>query len=224
MSSSTSSIQALPLTEEQVAEYLKTHPEFFDNRDALLEQLRLPHHVSGAVSLIERQVRVLRTKNEQLERKFFSLVKAAKANETLSSRMHQLALALMSATQLSEVIKTAEGTLTQAFQADSALVALFDDNNRQETLDLFADAYASQRPVCGTLTQKQQAFLFGDNSETIQSAVLVPLSDQETPIGYLALGSHDANRFHAGMGTLFLGYLGELITAAVVAHQDTPTS
>lgn len=223
MSSQTSSAQPLPLTEEQVAEYLRTHPEFFDNRHALLEQLRLPHHVSGAVSLIERQIRVLRTKNHQLERKFLSLVKAAKANETLSSRMHQLAIALVSAGGLEEVIHTAESTLTQAFQADSARVKLLDDENREETLDLFSDAYASNRPVCGTLTEKQKTFVFGTEVSNIQSAVLVPLSHGQ-PEGYLALGSHDANRFHAGMGTLFLGYLGELVTAAILAHQDTSTS
>ena len=224
MSSQTSSIAPPDITEDQVVEYLRTHPEFFENRDALLEHLRLPHHVSGAVSLIERQVRVLRTKNHQLERKFLSLVKAAKANETLSSRMHQLATALISATNLDEVISTAEETLTQAFKADKALVRLISEQTAEQSNELFKDAYDSHRPVCGTLTAKQQEFLFGDDVKQIQSAVFVALSQHDQAVGYLALGSHDANRFHAGMGTLFLGYLGELVTAAVITHQDNPDS
>lgn len=223
MNTQTSSMPDLSINEDLVAEYLRTHPDFFENRETLLEQMRLPHHVSGAVSLIERQVRVLRTKNHQLERKFLSLVKAAKANETLSSRMHQLALALIAASSQEEVVSTAEETLTQAFKADSAMVKLLDDDSREQTLTLFGDAYTAGRPVCGTLTPKQQQFLFADKTETINSAVFVPLF-QQSAIGYLALGSHDATRFHAGMGTLFLGYLGELVTAAVLTHQTPDES
>ena len=44
---------------EQVAEFLNSHPDFFDDQAELLSQLRLPHPSGTAVSLIERQIQVL---------------------------------------------------------------------------------------------------------------------------------------------------------------------
>ena len=43
---------------------------------------------------------------------------------------------------------------------------------------------------------------------------MVPLGT-ETCIGFLAIGSTDANRFHPGMSIDFLGRLGELVSEAL---------
>lgn len=227
MSSQTSTLPTTSLSEEDVENYLRSHPSFFEEREALLEQMRLPHHASGAVSLVERQIRVLRKKNQESEQQLSNLIKAAQANETLSSRMHQLALALLSANDLNDVLSLAKTQMIQAFKADKAIVKLLDDKSelnpypsadRTECLSLFEEAYKSNRAVCGRLTPRQQDYLFEDDTHKILSSVFVPLS-HHTPLGYLVLGSHDPNRFHAGMGTLFLGYLGELVTHAIIAHQ-----
>jgi hypothetical protein len=59
------------LAEEQIAEYLSTHPEFFERHGSVLARLKLPHHQRGtaAISLVERQVLVLREKHAALEKK-----------------------------------------------------------------------------------------------------------------------------------------------------------
>ena len=55
------------LTEDSIADYLQANPEFFERHSALLNNLRLPHDAGGpAVSLVERQVLVLRQKNVKL--------------------------------------------------------------------------------------------------------------------------------------------------------------
>lgn len=43
-------------TEEAVAEYLETHPEFFERHPDLVAELRVPHASGHAISLIEHQV------------------------------------------------------------------------------------------------------------------------------------------------------------------------
>ncbi|MGV6858147.1 MAG: DUF484 family protein [bacterium] len=212
------------VTADEVAEHLRSHPDFFTHHPALLEHLRIPHHVVGAVSLVERQIRVLRKKNHALEQKLLSLVKTAKANEVLSSRMHNLSLALIQADNLDDVLACAQEQLIQAFNADTVTIQLFDTPalkqsglhkaDKKNTLELFGRAYENHRPLCGRLEESQLKFLFGDEAKDIGSAVFVPLATTE-PIGYLALGSRDNNRFTPGMGTLFLGYLGELLTQAV---------
>jgi len=48
------------LSADQVASYLKKHPDFFINRDSLLAEITLPHESGQAISLLERQVKILR--------------------------------------------------------------------------------------------------------------------------------------------------------------------
>lgn len=216
------------LTEAAVEAYLRAHPDFFERHLSLLDVLKLPHPVGGAVSLIERQVSVLREKNRQLERKLLDLVQVARDNEHLSSRLHHLALGLMDADSLDAVLATVQEQLRGEFKADYVVIRLLGGDGQgphfvasdSAGLAAFEDLMRDRRPVCGRLTEAQRAFLFGEAAESVGSAVMVPLSGTE-PLGILALGSRDADRFHPGMGTLFLGYLGELISKAVLIHRPS---
>src|SRR5260364_348245 len=55
------------MNETQIADYLLAHPEFFERHAELLAaiQLKSPHG-AGVISLQERQMALLRTKNKQL--------------------------------------------------------------------------------------------------------------------------------------------------------------
>ena len=215
------------ISEEAVEQYLRAHPDFFERHMALLSVLKLPHTTGGAVSLIERQVGVLRDKNHQLERKLMDLVQVARDNEHLSSRLHQLALGLIEADGIDAVLATTQDVLRSEFKADHVVIRLLGDAQRAQSLHFvardhpdmaqFNTAFEDKRPICGRLGATQLSFLFGDDAEHIGSAVMVPLSEAE-PVGMLALGSHEQTRFHPGMGTLFLGYLGELVSRAVTRH------
>ena len=48
------------MDEAQVAEYLQSHPDFFERHQNLLTTIRIPHRTGGAVSLVERQASSLR--------------------------------------------------------------------------------------------------------------------------------------------------------------------
>ncbi len=216
------------LTAEEVEAWLYEHPDFFANHEDLLEVMRIPHPAFGVTSLLERQVTLLRNKNHLLEGKLRGLVAVARENEKLSSRLHDLALALVEADSLDAVIATSREQLLHAFKAEFVTLKLFPREGRPGTVhdvdpaevtELFARAFRSNRPQCGGLNEKQIACLFPEHAEEIESAVLVPLIENE-PIGYLALGSTRKSRFHPGMGTLFLGYLGELITRCIVIYQQ----
>lgn len=225
MSSSISSTGKLPLaiSAEAVEAYLQSHNEFFVGRSEILELLNLPHGKRGTISLVERQVEVLRDKNKVLERKLLDLLKVARENEELSSRLHHLALGLLESQGLDGVVASAREQLLQAFKADFVILNLFprsDDDTRlhyvrdKGVYEHFADVFESRRPRCGGMNEEDVQCLFGELAEQISSAVLVPLVDAE-PLGFIAMGSREKARFHPGMGTLFLGYLGELVTQAI---------
>ena len=63
----------------------------------------------------------------------------------------------------------------------------------------------------GQVRDTQREFLFGQDANDIGSVALVPLADKSGPLGVLALGSTDRDRFHPGMSTEFLGRMADLI-------------
>ncbi|MCG5536019.1 DUF484 family protein [Ectothiorhodospira mobilis] len=212
------------VTEATVEAYLRAHPDFFERHLPLLEVLRLPHPCGGAVSLMERQISVLREKNRTLERKLMELVKLARENERLSQRMHHLALGLMEAEDLDAVLATTQEHLRSEFRADAVVIRVCGDPARgmhfvrgdDPAIEGFSHLFEDRRPLCGRLSQTQLEALFpAQTAAETRSAVVVPLLEGSSPLGLLALGSQEASRFHPGMGTLFLGYLGEIVSHAV---------
>ncbi|WP_455380403.1 DUF484 family protein [Acidihalobacter prosperus] len=213
-----------PLNEAEVATYLREHPDFFVRHLPLLEILKLPHPTHGAVSLLERQTTVLRDRNRRTERKLKELVQLARENEQLSANLHRLGLGLLQADSLDSVLATTREQLCDEFKADEAVVRLISVGKSDAPyvcsrddpgLTYFKDLFERRRPICGKVDLEQLDWLFGNEvSKQLESAVIIPLIDTE-PLGLLALGSYAADRFHPSMGTLFLGYLGELVGAAV---------
>lgn len=220
---------------EQVERYLRTHLEFFNEHPALLASLRIPHAAGPAVSLIERQVSVLREQNQQYRSKLMDLVQVGRDNDHLHRHLHQLTLALMRADSLGDVIERVHGHLRDDFKADAVALRLArlpaDFQSDTCTLPLeasdpalaaFAPFFRAVRPLCGQLKPEQLTFLFGEQAEAVASVALLPLG-VESEIGMLAIGSHDEHRFHPAMDTLFLRCLGELAACALTPHLEVPS-
>lgn len=211
-------------SEKAVAGFLRGHPDFFARHVELLDVLRLPHPTHGAISLVERQLGLLRERNRQLERKLGELIQVARDNEHLSANLQHLALGLMRADSLDSVLATARELLCSEFRADHVVVRLIERDEPllapysvaqgDAGLAELQPVFDRRRPLCGRLRQEQREWIFGDDAESVASAVVIPLLDTE-PLGVLALGSHEPERFHPSMGTLFLGYLGDLLAGAV---------
>ena len=117
------------VSEEPIADYLKSHPDFFERHPSLMLGLKLPHRAGGAaISLVERQVSMLRQRNAQLERQLKDLVAVAKQNDTLVEKIHQLCLKLMRAPTLAARLEQLETGLREDFAAERAVLVLFPDS------------------------------------------------------------------------------------------------
>src|SRR3977135_332331 len=82
--------------EESIASYLQRNPDFFERHQALLARLRLPHARGGStISLVERQIEMLREKQAALESKLAELVRVARANDAISERLHRFTRRLL---------------------------------------------------------------------------------------------------------------------------------
>ncbi len=217
-------------TENAVHDYLQANPDFFERHSELLSALRLPHLSGVAVSLVERQVSVLRQKDLKLERKLKELIEVARINDTLGAKMHQLTLRLLAANDISETLEAIETALRTGFNSDLSVLVLFSDpsmfedvnigrffkpvERETESLKAFATFLKSNNPRCGQVRDSQRDFLFGIETDEVGSAALIPLG-KKSEIGFLAIGSEDSNRFHPGMSLDFLSRLGDLVAEAL---------
>ena len=218
------------LSEQAVHDYLAAHPDFFERHSTLLGRLTLPHASGSAVSLIERQVSVLRQKDLRLERQLKELIQVARENDVLAAKIHALALQLLAASDLGKTVAAIEEALRSGFNADQAVLVLFgnaelfDDvkagrffrvvRREDETLGPFSTFLEGRSARCGRIRDSQREFLFHQDANDIGSAALVPLGDG-AEIGFLAVGSVDSNHFHPGMSIDFLTRLGDLIAVAL---------
>jgi uncharacterized protein YigA (DUF484 family) len=213
--------------EEAVARFLEQTPGYFDRHPELLTSLRLSHATDGrAVSLIERQVQVLRDQQTSLQRQLRELVGIARDNDVVTARLHRFALAMLEAATRDEVLDTARDLLRQEFKLDAAVILLavepalaarrpeylaVDDARMRALLERLADG----KPVCsGRFESDLMGFVFARGTSEMRSAALIPIGVSR-PRGVLALGARDPQRFHVGMGTLYLTRLGELLERAL---------
>jgi len=224
-------VEIAEVDEAAVASYLAATPEFFDRHAQLLAKIRLPDARSGAstVSLLERQVEVLRERNRELERKVKDFVEVARENDVLGTRVLAMARRLIAAKDHACAVAAIESALREEFGAGQSVLVLTAGRAPQglaesrflrivpaeaPELRSFDTLFSAGKPRCGQLRDSQREFLFGGDAGEIGSVALVPLGGK-AGLGLLACGSHDSQRFNPTMSTEFLAHIGDLIAAAL---------
>jgi uncharacterized protein len=216
--------------EESIARYLQHNPEFFERHQPLLAKLKLPHARTGStISLVERQVEVLREKQSGVEQKLADFVRVARANDVVAEKMHKFTRRIVRARTRAEVLAQVEASLREDFDAFHSTMLLIgppsdETGNFVRTctpddarLKSFDTLFATGKPRCGQVRDSQRDLLFGAEANDIGSVALVPLGDHGS-LGLMALGSTDRDRFHPGMSTEFLARMAELITDALASR------
>jgi hypothetical protein len=214
--------------ETRIAAFLAKEPDFFDRHPTLLAQLRLPHARGdlSTVSLVERQVEVLRERTRDGEAKLRTLIDNGRANDALAGKMHRLAIRLVTARDRAARLVALEASLVEDFAVREFTLILtgpvpagapgyvrhvpIDDTGLQSLDSLFATA----KPRCGRVRDAQRDFLFPKSAIAIGSVALVPLALAGTP-ALLAIASSDVDHFNPTMSTDFLARIGELVVAAL---------
>ncbi len=230
--SSVTQLEYPEIAEESVAGYLKAHPDFFERNLTLLSGLRLPHRTTGgAISLVERQLDVLRQRSLAMETRLKELVEVAHGNDRLASRIHALALLLMRSRSRENVIDILDEQLREGFAVDQAALVLFDSvpglaqghsgfvrvvHREDPALGPFKSFLQTSAPRCSRLREAQRDFLFGPGAD-MQSMALVPLGPR-SEFGFLAIGNRNPEHFHPAKSIDFLARLGELTACALSLH------
>jgi len=202
-----------PLDAESVAAYLRQHPEFFVDHEELIPELRIPHQPGEAVSLVERQVKLLRERNIEMRHRLSQLMDVARDNDRLFDKTRRLVLDLLDANTLEEVVGAIEDSLRHEFQVPFVSLILFSDS----TLPVGRSVSSAEAHQA----IHELEFLFGaEEGAKVGSAAVVSLNHQGQH-GLLAIGSPDPQHYKSSLGTLFLSYIAEVL-ARVLPRHATP--
>jgi hypothetical protein len=220
--------QEREIREHEVAEYLHRHPDFFSRHEYLLEELTIPHPDTGkAISLIERQVGLIREQKQQLKQQLHQLTVSARINENLLQRFQAMILNLIASDDVDQAVLYIRDALREDFHADAVELLLFDCPGRRESISrddprlrALETVIGARRTVCGHFKAPQTELLFGKGAQEIASAVVIPLCEdaQDPCLGLLAIGSVDPKRYHPEMGTVFVTHLGAVMNRIFRTH------
>lgn len=211
-------------SEEAVREFLMDNEDFLQRNPELLDHLHVPHASGSAVSLVEKQVSVLRERNVEMRHRLKALTGTARENDKLFEETRALVVKLLEANSIAELYDTFRESMKTGFQAEYACMILFADDSKGEgyRVDSLESAksaigalFNGRKPVCGALRKEEFNYLFASsgNPQPINqggSAAIMPLTDG-AQLGLIAVGSANAGRYDSGMGTLFLAHIGEVI-------------
>lgn len=209
------------LSADQVAAYLKKHPDFFINRDSLLAEITLPHESGQAISLLERQVKILRERSIESRHTLNQLLETAKYNDQLFNVTRALILALLMEDEVAQIASATEANLCTQPGIDACSVILFQaehlknvEHTRLESAEFLQENFPTllrdRRTLCRAVSKDTAAFLFPHPSSSIRSVALCPIG-RERMLGVLAIGNKAQDYFNDELDTLFLDFIGEVL-------------
>ena len=210
------------MTPDAVVNYLKQHPEFFEEQADFLATIMIPHpHGGRAIPISERQILALRDKSKQFEDKLRELIIFGEQNDAISEKLHRLALALVGARTVEAVVTALHYNLREDFTVPHTVLRLWPEGEHPQAPE-FAAVSAAMRdfaeslanPYCSAHAMVDTAELFGEAATHLRSFAYVALKNGRS-FGLLSMASEDAQRFYPEMGTLYLKRLGELTAAAL---------
>lgn len=213
------------MTPSVVAEYLKLHPEFFEEYADMLAEIYIPHpHGGRAIPISERQILTLRERSKQLETKLREVIQFGEENDAIGDKVHRLAVALAGARDLAAVVGSVHYNLREDFAVPHTVLRMWGAAAAPAEAAELGTASPAVREFAGNLASPHcvahpveglTAELFADAAPQLKSFAYVPLRSAET-FGVLALASEDPERFYPEMGTVFLKRIGEMVGAALL--------
>jgi len=207
------------LRPEQVAEYLKQHKGFFNDFPELIADMHIVHDSGKAISLVERQVSILRERNIEMRKRLSNLLDTARENDQLFAKTRRLILALLECVDLGDLVDALYYSFQKEFNVHYSRLILFGNHippsvarveNINTAREFIGKRLKSSHAVSGGVDIKECEFLFDDDAPNVGSAAMAVLS-YGNPMGVLAIGNQDPGFYRSSMGTLFLGYIAEVL-------------
>lgn len=220
--------EAGELSSRAVIAYLHRHPEFLDEHPEALRALRPPGREvgDGVVDfqrfLFDRQRQEVAT----LKAEYRNLLNVCRGNLASQARVHKASLAILAAPSFGQLLQIVTTDLAVVLDVDVVTLAV---ENAAGITPRFPvqgiqllkagtveELLGEDRAVAYEAEVPGDPALFGGGAGLVRSQALLRLRfGREAPIGLLCIGSRKAGRFHPGLGTELLAFLGRVVGIAV---------
>ena len=216
------------LIDKDVAAYLLANPDFFVDRDSLLLKIQVPHKSKGTISLVEKQLDVIRDRQKETKRQLKVFVENAERNKEIFDKSRKLILSMMAAKKSSEFFAALEKGLKRDFRCKVNSLIVFGEPKQinhftsrlpaASARKYVGPLLGSKAPTLGMLRPREQDFLFQAQSEKVKSAAVLPIRDKNKSLGMLAIGSSDSEYFTPDMDVLFISFIAETLGKLLPQH------
>ena len=213
---------------KEVADYLILNPNFFKENPEVLNSIEIVHDSGAAVSLIQRQVELLRTDYNSTTDKLMELLANAKNNDDIFTLTKKLILDLIDASNIEEITALLEKRFKKDFGADESRLMFFTESNKNipkgriknpvESADRLAGLMKPGESFYGEVKQDITQFIFNDET-AIKEVALIPLTSN-TLKGMIALGSAQQGKYTENKDTLFLDFVAEVVSGLIDNHNS----
>ena len=210
-------------TNENIREFLSMNPDFFSKNPDLLNSLEIIHDSGTAVSLIQKQVELLRTNFKATNDQLNNLLNIAKKNENLLKITKQLILEIIPAKEISEIVNIVETMFVSKFGASQCKILFFSEKNElnlpKERLKnkIFAkrieDLLKQQNNYFGSLSKEDLEYIF-ENKTGMNEVSLIKLNCISVS-GILIFGSNMTDKYNPDKGTLFLDFITDILSKTI---------
>lgn len=219
---------------DEAIDYLRENPDFFKENVNVLEHLNFQHDTpDGAVSLIQRQVELLRQHLAENRERLAELARNANHNESLLKRFQELSVSLASAENQNHAITILQRTICLGFGLNLLNLIVpegeWADEAEEhvtkmsvEDFDNFTHSIFELPIYLGKAPAKLLEGLLSDKAELARSLAIIKLhiADYEA---YLVIGSKDEHHFKNDMGTEFVTFIGEYLSAVLSRFHSSVT-
>lgn len=211
------------LDDESVLNYLLAQPDFFIRNARQVEQMRVPHQIKGATSLVEWQLMRQRQQIENLSEEITLLMEQAEANQKLFGHLLQLQWELVSSESLQQMLSRLS-FWAQQIGLQGAYICLFSDAWHLEAPSEFTHLAISRHQFDPTRIQRfgqYHHYLGGLNGQ--ETGLLLPqvksvgsvamsLLGEYGDLGVVIFCSRDRHHYQAGMGTLLINQVSKIVS------------
>jgi len=214
------------LSSKEIAEYLILNPDFFKENPEVLRSIEIVHESGAAVSLIQKQVELLRSNYNATTDELMKLLGIAKTNENIFSLTKKLIIELIDASNTGELVNILENGFESDFGAKTSRLLFFTESPKDlpkdrikslsEAKKILATLLKPDEIYCGVIDKGLANFIFNKKSK-INEIALVPLNCNSVK-GLIALGSDEPGKYNKNKDTLFLDFIAEVVSKLVDNH------
>ncbi len=198
------------INDKDVELYLLKNTDFFLTRESIVSELNFKHSPGKAESLLERQVRKLRSEQKDLLDSLSVFLSNASENEDLFSKSKALVLKVVTAEDEDTLIELMSKSLKKIFDVDVAYLKFFTNSEMNGLEESTGMTFSAGETKHGSFATEKIQILFGDDS--IKS-VVISVFKNKNKIGLLLIGSKDKTRYLGDEDTTFIEFIRDIAEA-----------